>query len=59
MDIAGTPKYLCFVALDSSWYIKKIDTSTGVTYTKGNSGHKAAFIGRAGLTYDEFNIIFN
>lgn len=58
MDIAGTPMYFGYIALDSSWYIKRLDTTSGTTFTKGASDYPTAWTGRAGLTYDLFNNIF-
>ena len=53
-----SPMYFGYVALDGSWYIKKIDTSSGTTYTKGNSDYSTAWTNRASLSYDLFNVIF-
>lgn len=45
------------VAADGSWYILKL-TSTAARYTKGSSAYTTAWTGRAGLTYDYFDVVF-
>jgi len=58
MDVSGTPMYFGYIDLDGSWYIKALDTASGTTYCKGDSGYSTAWTGRAGLTYGEFDVIF-
>jgi hypothetical protein len=58
IDVSGTPLYLGFIALDGSWYIKNIDTTSGTTYCKGASGYTTAWTNRALQTYGNYNVIF-
>ena len=59
MDIASTPYYFGYLKTDGSWYIKKLDTSSGTTWTQGNSDYSTAWSNRASQSYDLYNIIFN
>ena len=45
------------LATDGSWYILSL-TATAARYAKGDSGYVAAWTGRAGLTYDYFDVVF-
>ena len=58
MDVSGSPMYFGFIALDGSWYIKRLDTSTGTTYVKGSSNYTTAWGSRNSLSYDLFNLVF-
>lgn len=58
-DSASDPKYYGNVAADGSWYIMKETTSAGTyRYCKGASSYSTNWTGRAGLTYDYFDVIF-
>ena len=59
MDVSGTPMYFGYIALDGSWYIRALDTASGTTYCKGDSGYDSSWSDRINLTYDEYNVIFS
>jgi hypothetical protein len=58
MDITANPYYFGYLKTDGSWYIKKLDTTSGTIYVKGDSDYATNWTGRAELTYGEFNDIF-
>ena len=58
MDVASNPMYFGYIALDGSWYIKKLDTTSGTTYVKGDVDYETNWINRASLTYELFNEVF-
>lgn len=58
MDIAANPYYFGYLKADGSWYIKKLDTTSGSTYFKGVTGYATNWTGRAGLAYADFDEIF-
>ena len=55
MDIASNPFYFGYINTTGAWYIKKLDTTSGITWTNGTLGYDTAWTGRAGLSYQEFN----
>ena len=55
MDIASNPFYFGYINTKGAWYIKKLDTTSGITWTNGTLGYDTAWTGRAGLSYQEFN----
>jgi len=56
-DIDSVGVYYGYLADDGSWYI--MSGANGIyRYIQGNSGYIAAWSGRAGLSYDYFNIAF-
>lgn len=58
-DSTSDPKYYGFIAIDGSWYIMKETTSAGTyRYAKGASSYTTNWTGRAGLTYDYFDVVF-
>lgn len=60
LDESTTSKYYGFVNKSGSWYIMKNDTTTNTfRYTKGSSAYPTNWTGRASLTYDYFNNVFN
>ena len=55
----GTISFYGFISKDSSWYIMRLDTSTGAfRYTKDKSNFRANWTNRANLKYDFFDSIF-
>lgn len=58
MDVASNPMYFGYIALDGSWYIKKLDTTSGTTFCKGDVDYETNWINRASLTYELFNEVF-
>lgn len=56
-DTDSTPQYLGSLAIDGSWYIKKID-ATSMRYVKGDSGYTTAWTNRASQTYGYFDAVF-
>lgn len=60
-DDDGSPNYYGFVNAAGNWYILKETLSPGddtYTYAKGVKSFADAWTGRAGLTYDFFDIVF-
>lgn len=57
LDEAGTTKYYGFLDPEGNWYILQL-TSTAARYIKGTSSYATNWTGRAGLTYDYYNMIF-
>ena len=55
MDIASNPFYFGYLTTTGAWYIKKLDTTSGMTYINGTSGYDAAWSSRASGSYLEFN----
>ena len=58
MDITTNPYYFGYLKADGSWYIKKLDTTSGTTYIKGDSDYATNWDNRVSLTYGYFNAIF-
>lgn len=58
MDTAANPYYFGYLDIDGKWFIKKLDTTSGTTYVKGNSDYATNWTNRASLEYQLFNIIF-
>jgi hypothetical protein len=58
MDIISNPYYFGYLTVDGSWLIKKLDTTSGTTYIKGDNDYSTNWGNRASLTYGEFNDIF-
>lgn len=58
MDVAANPYYFGYLDIDGKWFIKKLDTTSGTTYVKGDSDYATAWTGRTGLSYGEFNDVF-
>lgn len=57
LDEAGATKYYGNLAADGSWYILSL-TTTAARYAKGASAYTTAWTGRAGLTYNYFDVEF-
>ena len=58
IDDSGIDTYYGYLNKDGAWYIQK-ELSTGAyRYTKGTSDFTTNWIGKTGLTYDYFNVIF-
>ena len=57
IDESGATKYYGFLSRSGAWYIQEV-TDTTIRYAKGVSGYVAGFTGRAGLTYDYFDVVF-
>ena len=52
-------KYYGYLAFTGAWIIQKITDSTGaIVYCKGKDGYPAAYTGKTGLTYAQFNLLF-
>lgn len=58
MDITANPYYFGYINSNGAWYIKKIDTTSGVLFCRGDSGYETAWAGKDGLTYGLYNVIF-
>ena len=55
-DDSTTTQYFGFIKTDGSWYIMKIDSTTGIIiYTNGTTDFTTNWTNRATLTYVEFN----
>lgn len=58
IDDASSPAYYGFVDKTGAWFIQKEDSSGAYRYTKGSSSFSTNWTGRAGLSYDYFDVIF-
>jgi hypothetical protein len=59
IDDAGDTKYFGNLAMNGEWYILREDTvAKQYRYARGQGGFAAAFTGRAGLSYDYFDVVF-
>ena len=59
IDDASDPKYYGFLNSKGNFYIQREDsTLKQFRYFYGESGYATAWTGRAGLSYDYFNVIF-
>lgn len=54
----SSPAYYGFTDKSGAWYIMKEDSSGNYRYAKGASSFSTNWTGRAGLTYDYFDVIF-
>jgi hypothetical protein len=60
-DDDASPNYYGFIDKDGNWYILKFTESAGADtflYCKGTSGYTTNWTSRAGLTYQQFNLVF-
>lgn len=59
-EASATVTYVGNVDRAGNWYIKKIDTTSGVTlrFIKGTSNYSTNWTNRASLTYDYFYTTF-
>lgn len=58
-DISSDPIYLGYLDKDGQWFIKEINKASGtIRFDKGDAGYAAGWTGRAGLTYQYFNLEF-
>jgi len=53
----ATIKYYGFLKADGGWYIMQ-KNAEAFRYIKGDSGYTTSWTGKAGLTYDYYNIVF-
>lgn len=53
----GTTSYYGYVDKDGNWYIMK-STATVDTFVKGITAYTTNWTGRAGLTYQRFDLVF-
>ena len=53
----GTTSYYGYIDKDGNWYIMK-STSTVDTFVKGITDYATNWTGRAGLTYQRFDLVF-
>lgn len=54
-DVASNPLYVGMLDKGGNYYIKRINTSTGVVdYSKGTSGYSTAWTNRASESYNDF-----
>ena len=58
IDDSGIDTYYGYLNKDGAWYIQKEITTGAYRYTKGTSDFTTNWIGKTGLTYDYFNVIF-
>lgn len=55
----GTYNYYGFLKADGSWYIMRTTkTNTEIRYFAGTSDYTTSWTGKAGLSYNYFNVIF-
>lgn len=55
-DVSGNPLYVGMLDKNGLYYIKRINTSTGVVdYTSGSSGFSTAWTNRASESYADFD----
>lgn len=59
-EASATVTYIGATDRAGNWYIKKIDTSSGVTmrFIKGTSSYTTNWTNRASLSYDYFSVVF-
>lgn len=60
-DEVVNPQYHGFLRPDGGWVIKRIDASTSprsVRFARGASDYATNWTGRAGLTYQTFDVVF-
>jgi len=57
IDDSGSPAYYGFVDKDGNWYITE-EVSGTYLYFKGSTNFSASWTGRAGLSYNYFDLIF-
>jgi hypothetical protein len=59
IDDAGDTKYFGFLTATSEYYILREDSvAKTYRYTRGQGEYAAAWAGRAGLSYDYFDVVF-
>jgi len=58
MDVASNPMYFGYLDTDGKWYIKKLDTTSGTLFCKGDSDYATNWTNRVSLTYQLFNLVF-
>ena len=58
LDDAALPSYYGFVHKSGAWYILEETSSGTYRYAKGSSLYSTSWTGRAGLTYNYFDIVF-
>lgn len=54
----SSPAYYGFTNKDGNWFIMKEDSSGNYRYAKGSSSFATNWTGRAGLSYDYFDVVF-
>lgn len=59
LDTGSYPAYFGFINKDGGWYVMKENPQNTFTYAKGASDYATNWSGRAGLTYDTFDVIFS
>jgi hypothetical protein len=58
-DDAGDTKYYGFLRANGNWYImREVTSAKTFRYCQGESGYTTAWTGRAGLTFDYFDVVF-
>ena len=58
-DESGDPAYYGFLDKDGNWVIMEVNETNGtVRYDSGSSAYTTAWTGRAGLTYNYFDVEF-
>ncbi len=58
-DVASNPTYLGYLDKDGNWFIKRINTTTGVIdFDSGTSAYSTSWTNRASLSYQAFNVEF-
>lgn len=59
VDDAGDTRYFGHLAMNSEWYILREDSvAKTFRYARGQGAYTTAWTGRAGLSYDYFDVVF-